>query len=56
VFYETPGHAVAEAPELVELAAQELGWDAGRKATELTGYLKDVERSLAFLAELATQE
>jgi glycerol-3-phosphate dehydrogenase len=53
VFYETPGHAVAEAPELVELAAQELHWDAARKATELTAYLKEVERSIAFLSELA---
>jgi glycerol-3-phosphate dehydrogenase len=52
VFYETPGHGVAEAPELVELAARELGWDAARKATELAEYLKDVERSLAFLSEL----
>ena len=52
VFYETPGHAVAEALELVELAGRELGWDAARKATELTAYLKEVERSIAFLAEL----
>ena len=56
VFYETPGHAVAEAPELVELAAEELGWDAARKAVELTAYLRDVEQSLAFLAELAEQD
>ena len=53
VFYETPGHAVAEAPELVELAARELNWDAARKAVELTAYLKDVEQSIAFLSELA---
>ncbi|MBI3081445.1 MAG: FAD-dependent oxidoreductase [Gemmatimonadetes bacterium] len=53
VFYETPGHAVAEAPELVELAARELNWDAARKAVELTAYLKEVERSIAFLSELA---
>ena len=55
VFYETPGHAVAEVPELVELAARELTWDAGRKAVELTAYLKEVERSLAFLSELAEE-
>ncbi|MBI2615963.1 MAG: glycerol-3-phosphate dehydrogenase/oxidase, partial [Gemmatimonadetes bacterium] len=53
VFYETPGHTVAEAPELVELAARELNWDAARKAVELTAYLKEVERSIAFLSELA---
>ncbi len=53
VFYETSGHAVAEAPELVELAARELNWDAARKAVELTAYLKEVERSIAFLSELA---
>jgi glycerol-3-phosphate dehydrogenase len=51
VFYETPGHAVAEAPELVDLAARELNWDAARKATELAEYLKEVERSIAFLKE-----
>jgi len=53
VFYETAGHAVAEAPELLELAAGELGWDAARKAVELTEYLKEVERSIAFLSDLA---
>lgn len=52
VFYETPGHAVAEAPELVELAGRDLNWDAARQAEELTAYLKEVERSIACLAEL----
>lgn len=52
VFYETPGHGVAEAPELVDLAARELNWDAARQAMELTAYLKEVERSIAFLPEL----
>lgn len=53
VFYETQGHAVAEAADLVELAAAHLHWDPQRQATELTAYLQEVERSIAFRAELA---
>ena len=53
VFYEVPGHALGEAPELAELAGQELGWDAARTAAELAAYLREVERTMAFTAELA---
>ncbi|HWP36539.1 MAG TPA: glycerol-3-phosphate dehydrogenase/oxidase [Gemmatimonadales bacterium] len=52
VFYETEHHALPEAPELVELAASELNWSAARKAQELADYLTEVERSVAFRAEL----
>lgn len=53
VFYEVRGQAVAEAAELVDLVAGYLGWDAQRKARELTAYLREVERSIAFQAELS---
>ncbi len=53
VFYETQGHAVAEAADLVELAAAHLNWDPARQAMELTAYLQEVERSIAFRAELS---
>jgi glycerol-3-phosphate dehydrogenase len=52
LFYEAPGHALAQAPEIVTLAARELGWDAARQASELAEYLQEVERSIAFRAEL----
>ncbi len=52
VSYQAPGHAVAQAPEIVELAAAQLGWDPSRQAQELTAYLQEVERSIAFQAEL----
>ncbi len=54
IAYEAPGHGVAEAAEIVELAAAQLGWDASRQAMELTAYLKEVERSIAFQADLST--
>ncbi len=52
VSYEAPGHGVAQAAEIVELAAAHLGWDAPRQAMELTAYLQEVERSIGFQAEL----
>jgi glycerol-3-phosphate dehydrogenase len=55
VFYEAEHHALPEAPELVELAASELTWSAGRKAQELADYLAEVERSVAFRAELKSR-
>lgn len=48
VFYEADRHGLPEAPALVELAAEELGWSAQRKATELAEYLAMVDRSLGF--------
>ena len=52
LFYEILGHAVPEVPEVVELAAQELGWDAGRKASELAAYLQEIQSAMAFRDEL----
>ena len=52
LFYEVTGHAVAEAAAVVDLVAAELGWDAGRKASELAAYLDDVHRGAAFRTEL----
>jgi len=48
VFYEVSGHAMGEAAELVDLAAEEMGWDAARKAAELSAYLHQVERNEGF--------
>lgn len=48
VFHEVRGHAVADAPALVDLVGQELNWTAARKAAELTAYLEAVERAEAF--------
>jgi glycerol-3-phosphate dehydrogenase len=51
-FYETPGHGLAEAPELAALVAPELGWDDARCAAEVGAYRALVERSEAFRHEL----
>jgi glycerol-3-phosphate dehydrogenase len=48
VFHEVRGHAVAEAGGLVDLVADEAGWDAARKARELTEYLTEVEQAERF--------
>ncbi len=53
VFYEVRGHAMAEAAELVDLAAEEMGWDARRKAAELSSYLHLVGRNEAFRRTLS---
>ena len=52
VFYEVTGHAAAEAAELVDLAAAELGWDGVRKAAELAAYLEEVRRGASFRTDL----
>jgi len=56
IAYEARGHGVAEAADIVELAARQLDWTPGRQATELTAYLKDVERTMAFQAALSTAQ
>ena len=53
LFYEVLGHAVPEVPGVVDLAAQELGWDAGRKASELAAYLQEIQHAMAFRDELS---
>jgi glycerol-3-phosphate dehydrogenase len=52
LFYEVLGHAVPEAPSMVDLAARELGWDAGRKASELAAYLQEIQDAMAFRDDL----
>lgn len=52
VFHDVRGHGAGEAATLVDLVAEEAGWDAARKARELADYLRDVERAEAFRAEL----
>jgi glycerol-3-phosphate dehydrogenase len=53
VFHAVRGHGMGEAGDVVDLVAGELEWDAGRKARELAGYLREVERSEAFRSEVA---
>jgi glycerol-3-phosphate dehydrogenase len=52
IAYEVRGHGVAQAADIVDLAARHLGWSAARQAMELTAYLKDVEGIMAFQAEM----
>jgi glycerol-3-phosphate dehydrogenase len=52
LFYEATGNGVAEAATLVDLAAAELDWDAGRKAAELAAYLENVRRNASFRVAL----
>ena len=48
LFFEVLGHAVPEAPGIVDFAAEELGWDASRKASELATYLEQIQHGMAF--------
>lgn len=52
LYFEVMGHALPEVPVVVDLAAQELGWDGGRKATELAQYLQQIQHSMAFRDDL----
>lgn len=54
LFFETENHVVAEAPAVVDLVGDELGWDAARKASELAAYLRQVELAVAFRQEATT--
>jgi glycerol-3-phosphate dehydrogenase len=54
VFQEVRGHALAEAGQLVDLVADEAGWDGSRKARELAQYLVEVERSDLFRSEVGS--
>lgn len=53
VFHAVRGHGAGDTGELVDLVAGDLGWDAARKARELAGYLREIERSDAFRSEVA---
>jgi glycerol-3-phosphate dehydrogenase len=52
IFYEVIGHAVPELGSVVDLVAEELGWDASRKASELAAYLQVIQDAMAFRDEL----
>ncbi len=56
VFHEISGHGMQQAPELVDLAAEELGWDAARKASELAAYLEEIELNNRFRDELTPHD
>ncbi len=53
LFFEVLGHAVPEAPAVVDLVAQELGWDGGRKASELAAYLEEIQDAMRFRDDLS---
>ncbi|MDH5195757.1 MAG: glycerol-3-phosphate dehydrogenase/oxidase [Gemmatimonadota bacterium] len=52
VFYETPGHGLADAADLAALVAPDLGWDAARCAAEVDAYRNEVARAEAFRHQL----
>ena len=52
LYFEVTGHAVPEAPLIVDLAGDELGWDATRKATELASYLEEIQFGMQFRENL----
>lgn len=52
LFFEVVGHAVPEAPNIVDMAGDELGWSAPRKAAELATYLEAIQHSMSFRDDL----
>ncbi len=54
LFYATSDQGVPAASPVAEWLAEPLGWDAPRRAEEVTGYRELVERSRAFAKEAAT--
>lgn len=48
LYYEVLGHGLPELPDVADLAAEELGWDPGRKALEMSQYLKVIHDAMAF--------
>jgi len=54
LFYATSDQGVPAASPVAEWLAEPLGWDATRRAEEVTGYQVLVERSRAFAKEAAT--
>lgn len=56
LFYATRDQAVAPSAAVADFLARALGWDAGRRAREVTAYQAVVERSRAFLRDVAAVE
>lgn len=52
IFHGVTGHAVPEAPTMVDLLGEELGWSASRKAKELAEYLHEISLAMAFRDEM----
>ncbi len=50
LFYEDPGHGAAAAPPVAHRMAELLGWEPGREAEEIAGYLAEVRRARAFMS------
>jgi len=53
LFHEDRHQASGAAPRVAERMAELLGWDGARAAEELEAYGQEVERSRAFLQEVA---
>jgi glycerol-3-phosphate dehydrogenase len=53
LFYEDRGHAADAAPAVAAKMGEFLNWDATRLAEELAAYREQIERSRAFLGEIA---
>jgi hypothetical protein len=53
LFYEVPGQGAAAAVPVSERLAALLGWDAARRAEEVDAYRQEVERSRAYLKDVA---
>jgi glycerol-3-phosphate dehydrogenase len=53
LFYEDRGHGADAAPTVAAKMGELLNWDAVRVAEELAAYREQIERSRAFLAEIA---
>ena len=56
LFYATRDQAVAPSVAVADFLARTLGWDAARRAREVSAYQTLVERSRAFLRDVAAVE
>lgn len=56
LFYATRDQAVAPSDAVADFLARALGWDAARRSREVTAYRTLVERSRAFLRDVAAVE
>jgi glycerol-3-phosphate dehydrogenase len=56
LFYATRDQAVAPSEAVADFLARALGWDAARRSREVTAYQALVERSRAFLRDVAAVE
>ena len=52
IFYEAPDHGLGNLAEIVDVAAEEMGWDEDRQRAEVAAYHEFVRRNEAFREEL----